>query len=106
MGILPTLLSVVITVFAVSSMLAVGFRYKQLDVISPLRDIPGLITAIVANFILVPLLAVGILHLIPLDRAMATGMVLVASAAGAPIVIKLATNTGGCSLRCCDPSAE
>jgi BASS family bile acid:Na+ symporter len=75
-------------------MLAVGFSHKLRDVISPLRDIPGLITAVVANFVLVPLLAVGILRLIPLERPMAVGMILVASAAGAPMLIKLATNAG------------
>lgn len=94
MEVLTTLLNLVVTVFAVSSMLSVGFGHKLRDVISPLRDIPGLITAVVANFILVPLLAVGILWLVPLDRAMATGMIIVAAAAGAPMVVKLASNAG------------
>ena len=94
MEILPTLLSIAVTVFAVSSMLSVGFRHQLRDVLSPLRDIPGIITAVVANYILVPLLAVGILQFIPLDRPMAIGMVVVACAAGAPMLIKLATNAG------------
>ncbi|MEP7213640.1 MAG: transporter [Acidobacteriota bacterium] len=94
MEILPVLLNVAVTVFAVSSMLSVGFGHKLRDVISPLRDIPGLITAVVANFVLVPLLAVGIVWLIPLDRGMATGMIIVAAAAGAPMAIKLASNAG------------
>lgn len=94
MEMLPTVLDLVVTVFAVSSMLAIGFGNNLRDVISPLRDIPGLITAVVANFILVPLLAVGILWLLPLDRPMATGMILVAAAAGAPMLIKLASNAG------------
>lgn len=94
MALLPSLLNIAVTFFAVSSMLAVGFRHTLRDVISPLRDVPGLITAVVANFVLVPLLAVGILQLIVLDRPMATGMIIVASAAGAPLVIKLATNAG------------
>jgi BASS family bile acid:Na+ symporter len=91
---LHSLLTILVTIFAASSMLAVGFSHKLRDVISPLRDIPGLITAVVANFVLVPLLAVGILRLIPLERPMAVGMILVASAAGAPMLIKLATNAG------------
>ena len=94
MDILPVLLNAGVTVFAVSSMLAIGFQYKLRDVLAPLSDIPGVITAVVANFVLVPLLAIGILQFIPLDRPAATGMVIVATAAGAPMVIKLATNAG------------
>ena len=94
MEILPTLLNIGVAVFAVSSMLSVGFTHKLRDVLAPLRDIPGIITAVVANFILVPLLAVGILQFIPLDRPMAIGMIVVACAAGAPLLVKLATNAG------------
>jgi len=94
MELFPAVLNTAVTVFAVSSMLAVGFRHRLQDVITPLQDVPGLITAIIANFVLVPLLAIGILQLIPLDRPMATGLVVVASAAGAAMLVKLATNAG------------
>ena len=94
MELLPTILNLGVTVFAASSMLAVGFQYRLRDVLSPLRDIPGLITAIIANFVLVPLLAIGILQLVRLDRAMSIGMILVACAAGAAMLVKLATNAG------------
>ena len=79
MGVLPVLLQIAVALFAVSSMLTVGFKHKLRDVISPLHDIPGVISAVIANFLLVPLLAVGILQLIPLDRPMATGMIIVAA---------------------------
>ena len=92
MEIFPILLNIAVTLFAVSSMLTVGFQHKLKDVLSPLRDIPGLITAVATNFVLVPLLAVSILWLIPLDRPMATGLTLVSVAAGAPMLIKLASN--------------
>lgn len=94
MEVLPSLLSLLVTVFAVSSMLSVGLRYDLSSIIEPLRDIPGIITAVITNFLLVPLLAVGILWLIPLDRPMATGMIIVSAAAGAPMLIKLAANAG------------
>ncbi len=94
MEVLPSLLSLLVTVFAVSSMLSAGLRYDLSSIIEPLRDIPGIITAVITNFLLVPLLAVGILWLIPLDRPMATGMIIVSAAAGAPMLIKLAANAG------------
>jgi BASS family bile acid:Na+ symporter len=92
--ILSILLSIAIPVFAVSSMFSVGLRYSLREIIDPLRDIPGVITAVVANFILVPLLAVSIVRLISLETPMAIGLVIVASAAGAPFLLKL-TQTAG-----------
>lgn len=86
---LSTLIAISVPLFAVSSMLTVGFRYTVREIIEPLRDIPGVITALLANFVLVPLLAAGILQLIRLDRPFAIGLLIVATAAGAPLVIKL-----------------
>ena len=95
MDILPTILNIAVIVFAVCSMLSVGFTHQIGDLLSPLRDIPGVITAILANFVFVPLLAVGILWLIPLERPMAAGMIVVATAAGAPMLLKLTKNARG-----------
>ncbi|HEX7295550.1 MAG TPA: hypothetical protein VF251_07345 [Pyrinomonadaceae bacterium] len=86
---LSTLVGIFVPLFAVSNMLTVGFRYPVRAIVEPLRDILGVITAVVANFVLVPLLAIGILRLIPLETPMATGLIVVASAAGAPLVIRL-----------------
>ena len=81
---LSTLLGIAIPLFAVSSMLSVGFRYTVREIVEPLRDIPGVITAIVANFLLVPLFAVEIIRFLALDEPMAIGLAIVASAAGSP----------------------
>ena len=45
--------------------------------------------SLVANFILVPLLALGITRLLALDLSLAAGMMLVGTAAGAPFLLKL-----------------
>jgi BASS family bile acid:Na+ symporter len=47
--------------------------------------------ALVANFVLVPLLAVAIQHVMRLDAPLALGLFLLAGAAGAPFLIKLAS---------------
>ena len=86
---LSILIAISVPVFAVTSMLTVGFRYTVHEVVKPLRDIPGVITALVANFVLVPLLALGILQVLRLGRPFAIGLIIVATAAGAPLVIKL-----------------
>jgi BASS family bile acid:Na+ symporter len=83
------LVRIFVPIFAVGSMLTVGFRYSVQEIVKPLRDIPGVITAVVANFLLVPLLAVAILWLIRIETSLAIGLIVVSVAAGAPMLIRL-----------------
>src|SRR5690625_1435950 len=81
---LSTLLDLSVIVFAVTSMLSVGFGSTFRRILGPLRD-PGKVTrAIVANFVLVPALAYLTVQLVPLEPARAIALFLVAAAAGAP----------------------
>lgn len=84
------LLSIASLVFAVSSMLAVGFRYTIQEIIGPLRNVRLVIGALVANFALVPALAYIITELMSFGEQREIGLLIVASAAGAPFLIKLA----------------
>lgn len=86
--------SIAIIVFAVSSMLSVGLAYRVGQILGPLRQIRAVFRALVANFVLVPLLAVGIEQLIPLDPPLALGLFLLAGSAGAPFLIKLTSAAG------------
>ena len=81
--------TVFIVVFAVSSMLSVGLAYGIGLIVGPLREARAVFRALVANFVLVPLLAVGIEQVIPLDPPFALGLFLLAGSAGAPFLIKL-----------------
>jgi len=83
--------SIAITIFAVSSMLSVGLAYSIGLIVGPLREARAVFRALVANFVLVPLLAVGIERTIPLDPPLALGLFLLAGSAGAPFLIKLAS---------------
>jgi predicted Na+-dependent transporter len=56
--------NIVVIVFAVSSMLSVGLSYDIRTIVRPLRRVRAVFRALVANFILVPLLAVAIERLI------------------------------------------
>lgn len=76
-------------VFAVSSMLGVGFAYTLRDLVGPLRDVWAVLRALVANFVLVPLLAWFVVNFLALDEPLALGLLLVATAAGAPFLVKL-----------------
>lgn len=92
--ILSRLLNIATVVFAVSSMLSVGFSFTVRQIIGPLRNARLVIGALVANFVLVPLLAYAITQLLSLGEAREVGLFLVASAAGAPFLIKLAQAAG------------
>lgn len=76
-------------IFAASSMLAVGFSYTLSDIVGPMRNVWAVIRALLANFVLVPLLALGIGQSIGLDEPLAVGLILVGTAAGAPFLIRL-----------------
>ena len=86
---LRTLSSMSIVVFAVSSMLAAGFSFTFRDIVAPLREPDRVARALLGNFVLVPLLALGIVNVFSLEPAVALGFILLGTAAGAPFLIKL-----------------
>lgn len=93
--IVSSLPNISVLVFSVTSMLPVGVSYTAQQLTAPLRNARGAIRALVANFVLVPLLAYAVVQLLPLDRPMEIGLIVAASAAGAPLLIKLAQIAGG-----------
>jgi BASS family bile acid:Na+ symporter len=93
--ILSSLLDIATLVFALSSMLSVGFSYTVRELIEPLRNARLVIGALVANFVLVPLLAYAITGFLSLGEGREIGLLLVAAAAGAPFLIKLTQAAGG-----------
>ncbi len=92
---LSILLNLSVLVFAVSSMLSVGLAYTLQELLGPLRNVGGVVRVLVANFVLVPLLAYVVLRVVPLARPHAAGLALVATAAGAPFLIKLTERSAG-----------
>ncbi len=83
------LLAISVLVFPIASMLGVGLSYTVQEISGPLRRPDRIFRAIVANFVLVPLLALGISRLLDLEPSFAAGMALIGTAAGAPFLIKL-----------------
>lgn len=75
--------------FVVTSMLALGFSLTVGQIVSPLRDVQLVIRALVANFVLVPALAYGLKTVIPIGTSFGIGLMLLATAAGAPFLPKL-----------------
>ena len=75
--------------FIITSMLAMGLSLTVKQIMDPLRNTRLVLLALLANFILVPALAYLIQLVIPLDDGLATGLIIVGTAAGAPFLPKL-----------------
>ena len=77
-------------VFVVSSMLAMGLSLTVPAIIAPLKNARLVILALVINFVAVPFVAWAIQAVMDLDQDIYTGLLLLATAAGAPFLPKLA----------------
>jgi predicted Na+-dependent transporter len=95
MDILTVLVQASALVFVVSSMLAMGLSLTMDQIREPLRDVKTVVIMLLMNFGAVPLLAVLIQSFAGLDDDLFTGLVLVATAAGAPFLPKLAQTAKG-----------
>jgi bile acid:Na+ symporter, BASS family len=91
-------LTPVILIYVLSGMLALGLSQTVRQILDPLRNMRITISAVVASYIILPLLAAAIARLFGLDPSLRYGLVLLAMAAGAeagPIfTAKSNANTG------------
>jgi len=87
--VLEVLAKLSVLVFVISSMFSMGLSLTMTQIISPLKNTRLVILALVANFILIPAIAYGITRIIQLDESIQTGLILLATAAGAPFLPKL-----------------
>jgi len=71
----------------VGSMFAMGLGLTISQIIQPLKNARLVILALLANFVLVPLLAYGITLVIPLEEPLKIGLIVLATCAGAPFLI-------------------
>ena len=71
----------------VGSMLAMGLGLTLAQIMQPLKNVKLVILALLANFVLVPLLAYGISLIIPLEDALKIGLMILATSAGAPFLV-------------------
>src|SRR5206468_4673540 len=89
MELMQRLVPLAMLVFVLSSMLAMGLGLTVGGIIAPLRDPRRVILSLLANFLLVPLIALALAALLRLDQPLGVGLLLLGSAAGAPFLPKL-----------------
>jgi len=90
MELLRKAVPVMMLVFVVSSMLAVGVSLTVAQIVAPLRNVKLVSLALLANFVLMPLGASAIARLLRLDEPLGIALLLLGAAAGAPFLPKLA----------------
>jgi len=78
-----------VLIYIITTMLSMGLSFTPKQFLEPLKDKNLILKSMAANFILVPLLAFIILQLIPLQQGLAIGLILMATAAGSPFMLKL-----------------
>src|SRR5512147_225603 len=78
-------LTPVILTYVVSGMLALGLSQTVKQIIEPLKNVRITISAVVASYIILPLIATSIARLFGLDPSLRYGLVLLAMAAGAEV---------------------
>ena len=82
--------SVAMIAFVLSSMVAMGLGLTVSQTIAPLRRARLVGLSLVANFVLMPVAALGLAALLRLDEPLGVGLLLLGTAAGAPFLPKLA----------------
>jgi BASS family bile acid:Na+ symporter len=93
--VLSVLANAAVLLFVISTMLAMGLSLTVAQILAPLHSVRLVVLALVANFVLVPLLALALTHFIPLNDPLKIGLILLGTAAGAPFLPKLAQFSHG-----------
>ena len=95
MEILSKIVPVAMLAFVLSSMLSMGLSLTVMQILAPLRNYRLIVFAILANFVLMPLAALGIAKLLRLDEPLGIALLLLGTASGAPFLPLLARISKG-----------
>jgi bile acid:Na+ symporter, BASS family len=87
--ILTAITQLLVLVFLISSMSGIGLELAPSQIIAPLRNARLVLCAVIANFLIAPLIAIGIARLLRLEEPFAIGLLCLGLAAGAPFLPKV-----------------
>jgi BASS family bile acid:Na+ symporter len=82
---LATLVNLMTVAGLVAVMLSMGLKVKLDEVVTSTRNPRLLLLSVVANFVLVPLATIGLLHLFDADPMVSVGFLILAVCPGAPV---------------------
>ena len=86
--VMSTLFTVSVLIFVLSSMFGLGLGLTIQQVFAPLKKVSLIAKALVASFVLTPLLAYALARIIGLDQQLAIGLFILGVSAGSPILAK------------------
>lgn len=90
-----TLTQLLSVVFIVTTMTGVGLILRVGDITASLGDRRWVLRALLANFVVLPALAVGVSRLLGLDTMLSAALLVLATAPAGPVVIKAAAMAKG-----------
>jgi len=73
-------------VFVAGSMITLGLGLTMAQIFEPLKNIKKVIFVLIANFVLVPLLALGIVQWVLVSEGVRIGLILISLGGGAPFI--------------------
>jgi predicted Na+-dependent transporter len=90
MELLNTLYNLMGLVFVLGTIVSMGLSLTIAQITGPLRNARFVVVALLANFLVPPILAFLLIQIFSLDESLAVGLLLVSLAAGAPALPKTA----------------
>ena len=93
--VMQALTQLLVLAFVVSTMLGVGLMLTVRDIAVSLHDRRWLVRALLANFVVLPAIALGVSRLLGLDPVLTASLLVLATAPGGPVLVKLATLVKG-----------
>jgi BASS family bile acid:Na+ symporter len=90
MELLTTLYNLMSLVFVLGTMASMGLSLTMQQITGPLRNTRFVVMALLANFVVPPIMAFILIRVFSLDEPLAVGLLLVSLAAGAPALPKTA----------------
>jgi bile acid:Na+ symporter, BASS family len=88
-------ISICMIAFVLSSMLGMGLGLRVSEIVAPLRNWRLVVLALVANFVVMPFVALALTRVLGLQESMGIGLLLLGLAAGAPFLPTLAQISRG-----------
>lgn len=73
-------------IFVVGSMITIGLGLTISQIIAPFKNIKIVILVLIANFVLVPLFAFGMVQWLPVSEGVGIGIILLSLSGGAPFI--------------------
>src|SRR5918994_625487 len=78
-----------VVVFVVSSTLSVGLALTVAQILAPLRNVRLVVLSLLANFVLAPIVAIGLARVLGLDEPLGMVVLMVVTVGYMPIVLPL-----------------